>query len=176
MERKRIVLEGDVHLRAILFNDLMHRLGSAGTVRALEVRERDDLNFCVFFTHNRRFTDFDLNAFHRWLLEVDFDGLLFRQVCKVRLDLILALLVFEVARNPLFALPIVVSSLLLKKFSILVTTLCTIALYILSAWWYFHTHFNEGYKAELAIEVGFYCVFFLILAEVLWLLIRPKKS
>ena len=76
----------------------------------------------------------------------------------------------------LFTLPIVVSSLLLKKFSILVTTLCTIALYILSAWWYFHTHFNEGYKAELAIEVGFYCVFFLILAEVLWLLIRPKKS
>ncbi|MDQ3094334.1 MAG: hypothetical protein M3Q70_04140 [bacterium] len=74
----------------------------------------------------------------------------------------------------LYALPIIIAASLLRLKWLVVTTLLCALSYIFSAWWYFHTHFNEGYKAELIFEVGFYSLFFVILGALLWKLIRPK--
>ena len=76
----------------------------------------------------------------------------------------------------LFALPIVVSTLLLSRTAIFFTaSLCTAA-YGLAAVKYFTDYFNEGYKAELYIEVGLYCAFFFILAAVLSILISFNSN
>ncbi|MDQ2973756.1 MAG: hypothetical protein M3Q79_04775 [bacterium] len=74
----------------------------------------------------------------------------------------------------LYALPIIVAACLLKVRWLVATTLLCAVSYIFSAWWYFHTHFNEGYKAELVFEVGFYSLFFMVLGASLLVLIRPK--
>lgn len=76
----------------------------------------------------------------------------------------------------LFSLPIVVSAILLSRTALFLTaTLCTAA-YSLAAVKYFVDYFNEGFKAELYIEVGFYCAVFFILAAVLSIVIRFKSS
>ena len=76
----------------------------------------------------------------------------------------------------LFAVPIAVSALLLSRTALFLTaTLCTAA-YFLAAVKYFVDFFNEGFKAELYIEVGFYCALFFILAAVLSIVIRFNPS
>ena len=76
----------------------------------------------------------------------------------------------------LFALPIAVSAIMLSRRAIFMTaTLCTAA-YSLAAVRYFVVNFNEGYKAELYIEVGFYCACFFILSAVLSALVRFKNT
>lgn len=76
----------------------------------------------------------------------------------------------------LFALPITLSAIMLSRRAIFMTaTLCTAA-YSLAAVRYFVVNFNEGYKAELYIEVGFYCASFFILAAILSVLVRFKNS
>lgn len=76
----------------------------------------------------------------------------------------------------LFAIPIAVSSILLSRTALFMTaTLCTGA-YLLSAVRYFVVNFNEGYKAELYTEVGFYCACFFLLAAILTVLVRFKNT
>lgn len=76
----------------------------------------------------------------------------------------------------LFSIPIVVSSVLLSRSALFLTaTLSTVA-YSLAAVKYFVDYFNEGYKAELYIEVAFYCATFFVLAAVLSVLVRFKNS
>lgn len=76
----------------------------------------------------------------------------------------------------LYSIPIVVSALLLNRLALFLTaTLCTVG-YVLAAVKYFVDYFNEGYKAELYIEVAFYAATFFVLAGVLSILIRFKNS
>lgn len=107
-----------------------------------------------------------------------FRGLIY---CLILLDIAVASFYIYTGRGMasrgvmLFAIPIVVSSILLSRTALfLVATLCVSA-YSLSAIKYFVDFFNEGYKAELYIEVGFYCAVFLILAAVLSVLVRFKN-
>jgi len=76
----------------------------------------------------------------------------------------------------LYAVPIVISAVLLSRRALFtVAALCT-ASYVLAATRYFTVHPGEGYKAELYNEVSFYSAIFFVLAAVLWVLIREKKS
>ena len=76
----------------------------------------------------------------------------------------------------LYTLPIIISALLLSRVAILLTaTICT-ASYALAAVKYFVDFFNEGYKAELYIEVAFYIACFYILSAVLGIIIRFKTA
>lgn len=76
----------------------------------------------------------------------------------------------------LFGIPIVVSALLLSRTALFLTAALSTAAYSLAAVKYFVDFFNEGYKAELYIEVGFYCAVFFILAAVLSVVIRFNPS
>ncbi len=75
----------------------------------------------------------------------------------------------------LYAIPIILAACLLRAKYIFATAVMSALAYIFSAWWYFHTHFNEGYRAELFFEVGFYSFSFLILASMLWSLVRSAR-
>lgn len=76
----------------------------------------------------------------------------------------------------LFVLPIVVSAVLAKRSAIFVVACISTAAYSLSAVKYFVDNFNEGYKAELYIEVGFYCAVFFIIAAILNILVKYNKT
>lgn len=76
----------------------------------------------------------------------------------------------------LFAIPIIVSSLLLSRVAVFLTAILSTAVYVLSAVKYFVDFFNEGYKAELYIEVGFYVGMFFVLAALLSTIIRFQSS
>lgn len=76
----------------------------------------------------------------------------------------------------LFTLPIITSALLLSRTAIVMTAVLSTAAYSLAAVRYFVINFNEGYKAELYTEVGFYCGYFFILAAVLTILVRFKNG
>lgn len=75
----------------------------------------------------------------------------------------------------LYAIPIVVSAVLLSRAAIFATAILSAAAYSSTAVAYFVLNFNEGYKVELYGEVGFYCAIFLILAAVVWAAVRSKK-
>ena len=75
----------------------------------------------------------------------------------------------------LYALPIIVSAVLLSRTAIFATAALSTAAYSLAAVRYFVVNFNEGYKAELYTEVGFYSVCFFLFAAVLAVLVRFKN-
>lgn len=72
----------------------------------------------------------------------------------------------------LFAIPIIVSSILLSRVAIFMTAAIATTGYSLAAIKYFVDFFNEGYKAELYIEVSFYCAIFFIIAALLSNLVK----
>ncbi len=72
----------------------------------------------------------------------------------------------------LFAIPILVSAILLNRAAIIATAALSAAAYIIAAVTYFTLNFNEGYKAELYGEVGFYCAMFFVFAGLLSVLVR----
>lgn len=76
----------------------------------------------------------------------------------------------------LFALAIVSSAILLSRTALFLTATVSTAAYSLAAVKYFVDFFNEGYKAELYIEVAFYCAFFFVLAGLLSIIIRFKNT
>jgi hypothetical protein len=76
----------------------------------------------------------------------------------------------------LFAIPIAVSAMLLNRTALFLTAILSTATYVLAAVKYFVDYFNEGYKAELYIEVGFYSGMFFILAAILAILIRFRND
>lgn len=76
----------------------------------------------------------------------------------------------------LFLIPIVVSALLLSRVATFFTAILSTAVYVLMAVKYFVDFFNEGYKAELYIEVAFYAAMFFIVAGLLTTLIRFKST
>lgn len=76
----------------------------------------------------------------------------------------------------LFAIPIATSAILLSRSALFLTATLSAATYAMAAVKYFYDFFNEGYKAELYIEVGLYCGVFFVLAAVLSVLVRFKNS
>lgn len=76
----------------------------------------------------------------------------------------------------LFAIPIMTSALLLSRVATLMTASLATAAYVLVAVKYFVDFFNEGYKAELYIEVGFYVACFYALASLIGVVISFKHS
>lgn len=76
----------------------------------------------------------------------------------------------------LFLIPIVVSALLLSRVATFFTAILSTAVYVLMAVKYFVDFFNEGYKAELYIEVAFYAAMFFVVAGLLTTLIRFKST
>lgn len=75
----------------------------------------------------------------------------------------------------LYALPIIISAVLNSRAAILATAALSIAAYASTAISYFVLNFNEGYTVELYGEVGFYSALFLVLAYLMWAVIRPRK-
>jgi len=76
----------------------------------------------------------------------------------------------------LFAIPIVVSVVLLNRAAIYTTAIIAIGTYFVTAMAYFVLNFNEGYKLELYGEVGFYSAIFLILAGLLAAFLKFKEE
>ncbi|PID32372.1 hypothetical protein CR970_00750 [Candidatus Saccharibacteria bacterium] len=72
----------------------------------------------------------------------------------------------------LFAIPLIVSALLLSRAALYLTAFLSTAAYVAATVLYFTHYFNEAYKTELYAEVGFYCAGFFVLAMVLGGLIR----
>ncbi|MEO8862745.1 MAG: hypothetical protein ABI354_00280 [Candidatus Saccharimonadales bacterium] len=75
----------------------------------------------------------------------------------------------------LYAIPIVVSSVLLSRAAIMATAFLCTAAYTTTAISYFVLNFNEGYKIELYGEIGFYSVIFFVIAWCLWTLVKSKR-
>jgi hypothetical protein len=75
----------------------------------------------------------------------------------------------------LYSIAIVSSAILLSRVAILATATLSAASYGMAAIKYFTDYFNEGYKAELYIEVGLYIAIFYILAAILGVIIRFNK-
>lgn len=67
----------------------------------------------------------------------------------------------------LFAIPIITSAILLSRSAIFAVAAFCATAYVTAAVLYFTLHFNEGYKAELYGEVGFYIAVFFTLASLL---------
>jgi hypothetical protein len=76
----------------------------------------------------------------------------------------------------LFAIPIVVSSTLRSRSTLLATTALASAGYSIAAVRYFFQHYGESYRVELWGDVAFYCATFFVLAFLLLILIKPSQE
>lgn len=76
----------------------------------------------------------------------------------------------------LYVIPIIVSAVLLQRVAIITTAILCIVAYVMTAVMYFVLNFNEGYKIELYGEIGFYSAAFLLLASLLWIVVRGKHE
>jgi hypothetical protein len=75
----------------------------------------------------------------------------------------------------LFVIPIFVAAVLASRSALYATALLSIAAYTTTDIMYFTLNFNEGYMAELYGEIGFYSALYLLLAALLWTLVRKQK-
>lgn len=76
----------------------------------------------------------------------------------------------------LYAVPIIVSAVLARRTALFATALLSIAAYTTTAIMYFVLNFNEGYKIELYGEISFYSAVFLLLASLLWIVVRTRQK
>lgn len=79
----------------------------------------------------------------------------------------------------LFAIPIIISAITLSRSAIFATASVSIGIYTYAALKYFTDNPSEGYKVELYGDLAFYSAVFLVLAGLLWILVRslqPKTS
>lgn len=76
----------------------------------------------------------------------------------------------------LYAVPIVVAAALARRTALFATAVLCIAAYTTTAVLYFVLNFNEGYKIELYGEIAFYSAIFLLLASLLWVVVRTKQK
>ena len=75
----------------------------------------------------------------------------------------------------LYAIPILVSAILMKRTATYAVAALCIAAYTLAAISYFVFNFNEGYKVELYGEIGFYSILLLLLAGLVSSIIPKTK-
>lgn len=76
----------------------------------------------------------------------------------------------------LYAIPLLVSAVLMSRAAIFATAALSVAAYTTAAITYFVVNFNEGYKVELYGEIGFYSAVLFLLAGLLWIFVREKKT
>lgn len=76
----------------------------------------------------------------------------------------------------LFVIPIFVAAILSSRSALIATALLCIAAYATTAISYFFLNFNEGYMSELYGEIGFYSALFLLLAGLLWAIVRRRQN
>lgn len=76
----------------------------------------------------------------------------------------------------LFAIPIVVSAVIMHRSAVFATAALCTAAYSLAAVRYFAAFPSEGYKIELYGVIAFYSACFFILAALLTVVIRTRKS
>lgn len=75
----------------------------------------------------------------------------------------------------LYAIPIILSAIVKKRTAIYLTAiLCTIA-YALSSIQYFYANYGQAYKAELYVELGFFCATFFVIAAVTSVIAGAKR-
>ncbi len=74
----------------------------------------------------------------------------------------------------LYALPIIISAVLLNRSAVFGTAALSTAAYTLACTRYFFVNFNEGYKAELYITLAFSSLLFFVLAASLYVVMREK--
>jgi hypothetical protein len=75
----------------------------------------------------------------------------------------------------LFIIPIFIAAVLVSRSALFAAALLSVAAYTTTAIMYFTLNFNEGYSAELYGEIGFYSALFLLIAGLLWTIIRKQK-
>lgn len=76
----------------------------------------------------------------------------------------------------LYAIPIIVSAVLLSRSALYATAAVCTAAYGMAAVKYFVTFPGEGYKVELYTEVGFYSAMFFVLAALLSVVVRRVRQ
>jgi hypothetical protein len=74
----------------------------------------------------------------------------------------------------LFVLPILVAGALRRWGMIYLTAVISVITYTTTAVAYFVLNFNEAYKLELYGEIGFYSALILVVAGMVWALVRTK--
>jgi beta-lactamase regulating signal transducer with metallopeptidase domain len=75
----------------------------------------------------------------------------------------------------LYAVPVIVSGVLLSKRALFASALLSIAAYLLAVNTYATLNFNEGYKIERYGEALFYSGATLVIAGLLWAVVHAKK-
>jgi len=76
----------------------------------------------------------------------------------------------------LYIIPIVTAAALQSRTALFASAFFSIAAYTSTAVAYFVLNFNEGYKIELYGEVGFYSAGLLLLAGLLWAVIKVPRN
>lgn len=76
----------------------------------------------------------------------------------------------------LYAIPLISSSLFATRRAIFATAGLIAAAYTTTTVSYFVLNFNEGYKAELYAESGYYAAVALVMASMLWVIVRHKQN
>ncbi len=75
----------------------------------------------------------------------------------------------------LFAVPIIISAVLLNRSALFATAALSTAIYALATTRYFTENFGEGYKIELYGTISFYSAIFFVLAGLLWVVVRANR-
>ena len=76
----------------------------------------------------------------------------------------------------LYAVPIVVSAVLMRSSAVFAAASLSTAAYTFAAIRYFVINFNEGYKIELYAIIGFYSAMFFVFAALLSTIIKSKTN
>ena len=76
----------------------------------------------------------------------------------------------------LYIIPLCLATVLRSQSALITSAILSVAAYLSTTIAYFVLNFNEGYKLELYGEVGFYCGVILIIASMLWAVIRPRNN
>ena len=75
----------------------------------------------------------------------------------------------------LYAIPILLTAITKKRTMIYLTaTICTV-FYALASVRYFYANYGQAYKAELYVEVGFYCAIFFVVAALCSAITSAKR-
>lgn len=76
----------------------------------------------------------------------------------------------------LYVIPMCLATVLRSQSALITTALLSIASYMTAVVAYFALHFNEGYKLEIYGESSFYVAVLLIIAAMLWSVIRASNN
>ncbi len=76
----------------------------------------------------------------------------------------------------LYVIPMCLATVLRSKSALFTTAILGITAYVGAVVAYFALHFNEGYKLEIYGETGFYAAVLLLIAAMLWAVLRTSNN